>query len=312
MSTPTFPLPPPDPEAAFAAALDAFGAGDVQPERVRALSDLSRSQRSRLGRQWPGWSTHDRRSIARTMDELQRSNVDLLFGRAYRVALSDPDPIVRQLAVAGLWEDTASDLRETMVGLLHDDPSPDVRAEAARALGRFADRANEEDDDDAASFVRDALCTVAADARTHEVIRNQALASLGVFGGEDVAALIRAAYESDEPAEVTAAVTAMGRSRRAEWLQDVTAMLGDDDDEVRAAAASACGSIGDSVAVGDLAQAALDPVTTVRVAALNALASIGGRAATRVIEAAAENEGYPDRVAAEAALVRVHDDTMAS
>jgi len=245
------------------------------------------------------------------MDTLQRANVDLLFGRAFRIALQDDDPVVRQRAITGLWEDTSSELEATLLELVQSDPSADVRAEAGSALGRFAERAAELSDFPAdASQLRLTLVQIASDESQHELVRCEALQALGVFGGSDVAGLIQEAYASDEPALMTAAVSAMGRSRSVAWLDSVVAVLDDDDIELRQAAATACGQIGDAAAIADLAAAALDPEHDVRVAALNSLAAIGGKAATRVLETAANDEDYADRNAATAALSWLHDDVM--
>lgn len=311
MSTPTFPSQPPDPEIAFAAALDAFAAGTTRPEHVRALSDLSRDRWRRLGRAWPGIATDVRREINRNMDDLQRANVDLLFGRAFRVALDDDDSVVRQRAVAGLWEDVSSDLEEKLLDLVENDPSTDVRAEAARALGRFAEDAVERDvPSGEARDLRATLVRIAGDETQHELVRCQALGALGVFGGADVVALIQDGFASDEPSLMTAAVAAMGRSRSVTWLDTVVAALQDEDVELRQTAASACGQIGDAAAIADLAMAALDPEHDVRVAALNSLAAIGGKAAMRVIETAANDDEYADRDAASAVLNRLSDDAI--
>src|ERR687894_3175509 len=67
--------------------------------------------------------------------------VDLTFGRALRVALNDRSAVVRQLAVAGLWEDESSELLDRLRDMLLNDESPDVRAQAAAALERFASKA---------------------------------------------------------------------------------------------------------------------------------------------------------------------------
>ena len=245
------------------------------------------------------------------MDTLQRANVDLLFGRAFRVALDDNDTVVRQRAIAGLWEDVSSDLEERLLNLVQFDPSTDVRAEAARALGRFAELAVEQDAAPGdASDLRTTLLRIAGDETQHELVRCQAIEALGVFAGADVAALIQEAYTSDEPSLMTAAVSAMGRSRSGGWLDSVVAVLDDEDIELRQTAASACGQIGDAAAIADLATAALDPEHDVRVAALNSLAAIGGKAAARVLETAANDEEYADRDAASAALNRIDDDAM--
>lgn len=311
MSTPTFPSPPPDPDVAFAAAIEAFDAGSVRAADVRALSDMTRERWRTFHRAWPRWSLEVRRDVSREMGELGKAHVDLLFGRAFRVALDDEDPTVRQQAIAGLWEDTGADFRERLVQLAGSDPSRDVRAEAALGLGRFAERGAEGELDPAAiAEIRLALTSLAGEGAQPDDVRQRAIESLGVFGDPAVTDLIREAYASDDPALMTSAVAAMGRSRSAVWLDDVLQALGSDDTELRQAAARACGAVGDSRVIAELSEAALDPEKEVRIAALDALAAIGGKTARRVLETAATDEEYPNRAAAEAALTGMLDDPM--
>lgn len=309
MSTPTFPSQPPDREAAFAAGLAAFREGTVRATDVRALSDLTRGQTSRLRADWPSLDLGTRRDIVRRMGALGREHVELLFGRALRVALDDDDATVRQLSIAGLWEDAGEDLRERLLRLAETDPSQDVRAEAVRGLGRFAERGVEGHlPTDVTGELHATLAALAADEHQPSDVRQRALESIGVFGDAAAMALIRAAFDSDEPELQTSAVAAMGRSMDIVWLDDVLEALESDDAELRREAAVACGALGDPRVVAELARAALDPAKDIRVAALNSLGAIGGKTATRILETAAADEGYPDRTAAEAALASILDD----
>ncbi len=311
MSTPTYPLLPPDPEVAFAEAIAAFDSGTVLAENVRALSDLTRGRASVLRRAWTEWSVELRRDLSREMEALGRSNVDLLFGRAFRIALDDDDPIVRQTAIAGLWEDTGDDVRERLLLLASEDPSSEVRAEAVRGLGRFAEFAVEVDPDlDSVIALRETLTQLVVDDAESDDVRIRAIESLGVFRDAMSVQLIRDAFDSDDPALMTAAVAAMGRSRSTRWLDSVAEALEEDDTELRQTAATACGLLAEPLLVVELAKAAIDPEHEVRIAALDALAMIGGKAATRVLETAAGDEDYPDRDAAEAALIAMADDSM--
>lgn len=312
-STPTFPSPPADPEIAFAEAIAAFDAGELSPPGVRALSDLTRGRRSVLRRAWPRWPVAFRRALTRRMGELARENVDLIYGRAFRVALGDDDADVRALSIAGLWEDTGDDLRQTLLDLAEGDPSPEVRAEAVRGLGRFAEAGAEGKlDDGAVAAVRRVLTRIAEDGDQADSIRERAIEAFGVFGDPTAAALISEAYASEDPARMTAAIVAMGRSRSARWLQTVLLALEADDTELRREAATACGAIADTAALLELAKAALDPEHEVRLAALDAIAAIGGKGAVRILETAAADETYPDRESAERALLTIVDEPMLS
>ncbi len=313
MSTPTFPSTPPDPEAAFAAAISAFDAGNFDPTDVRALSDMTRARRAVLRGAWPTWDVALRRDITRSMNELANANVDMLFGRAYRVALDDSDAEVRHEAIAGLWEDTGDDVRRRLLELAATDPSPDVREEAVRGLGRFAEAGAEGNlDAEGVVEVRSVLTAIAADAAQSDELRERAIESLGVFSDSTASRLIEEAYTSDDPAQMTAAVVAMGKSRSSRWLDTVMSALDLDDIELRREAAKACGLISDTGAVVELAKAALDQEHEVRIAALDALAAIGGKGAARILETAASDDTYPDQEAAELAFAAIVDDPMLS
>lgn len=237
------------------------------------------------------------------MGALAREHVDLVFGRALRVALDDDDATVRQLAVAGLWEDPGSDVADQLIELAQGDDSPDVRAQAARGLGHVASRSvRGEQNEDLGDEVYDVLYRLAVDPLAPLPVQAGAVEAIGVFGGEAIHDLIESAFDSEESELQTAAVAAMARSMDSSWLDSVLSALRSRDPELRREAAIACGAFGDVQAVAELAQVAADPMPAVRRAALRALSEIGGRAATRVLEHAAEDEDYPDRDAATAAL----------
>ena len=154
MPTPMFPEPHPEPAGAvpierpggsrssLGATLEALRRGPVRTSDVAALSDLGRPAAAVLTREWLSLPEATRVAIVREMDELAEERIDLNFGRALRVALDDESPVVRQLAVAALWEDERGDIVGRLQALAATDPSEDVRAEAAKGLGRFAGRAD--------------------------------------------------------------------------------------------------------------------------------------------------------------------------
>ena len=72
------------------------------------------------------------------MTDLAQDNVDLNFDAVYKLALQDDEAAVRAAALRGLVEYEGRDLIPTLVELLREDTDPDVRREAAIALGRYA------------------------------------------------------------------------------------------------------------------------------------------------------------------------------
>jgi len=238
------------------------------------------------------------------MDALLEERFDLDFGRALRVALDDSSPVVRQLAVAALWDDDGADLPDRLLTMLRDDPSPDVRAAAAQQLGRHVERAATGDlDRPASDRLRLALHDVLADDEAPPVVRRRALEAVASFGSDPVVtALIDEAFDSDEPGLRASAVYAMGRTMDARWLNALADEFDSDDGELRFEAARACGAIGDDRIVPALAALTDDDDVEVRHAAIAALGQIGGRAASRVLENLANEAAEADAELIEAAL----------
>jgi hypothetical protein len=162
MPTPTSPAPAPSEAEVLDNTIAALRDGDVRVSVVKGLADLSRDGRATLAAAWPELPESVRRRATRQMAKLAADRVELSFGRALRLALDDESPVVRQLAVAALWEDESSELRERLLELAVADSSPDVRAEAVRGLGRFSRIASGEPDAAAASL-RDLLLRLATD-----------------------------------------------------------------------------------------------------------------------------------------------------
>lgn len=287
MPTPTFPEPPAKQGPTPSEVIAALGRGEVRPSELIALSDLNRADARLLAAAWPSVPLEARIDAVRELSDLAENDVRYVFGRALRIALDDASPVVRQLAIAALWEDEGTDLIASFVRLMRADASTDVRAEAATALGHFAELAPVEQLDAAdADKVRVALAEAATDDEQPLLVQRRAVESLATVGeAEQVGALIEAAYDSDDTAARASALYAMGRTLDRRWLPTVIAELGSDDPELRFEAARASGELGHIDAVGPLASLLQDPDTEVRLAAIAALGRIGGPGAKRVLRA---------------------------
>src|SRR6266508_4356377 len=109
MPIPTSLEPRRESEATPADAIAAIGRGDFVPRDLVPLSDLGRADAAALARAWPSFSASIRERVVREIGDLAETNVQYVFGRALRIALADESAVVRQLAVAALWEDLGSD-----------------------------------------------------------------------------------------------------------------------------------------------------------------------------------------------------------
>ena len=285
-------------------SLTAFRGGEMSPTEVALLSDLDREAAARFAIEWSGLPETIRERVVRTMDELAEDRLELNFGRALRIALDDPSPVVRQLAVAALWEDERQDLIDPLRELLARDPSQDVRAEAARGLGRFAQLgARGMLPDGAGDRLREELVAAAGDERAPETVRQRALESAAVLGSDpEIRAMILDAYESDDQAWQGAALYAMAQNLDSGWLPMVIQELANPDAQLRFEAARACGAFGDEAAIPELVECAADDDPEVRHAAIGSLGQIGGRAAVRALERLSASAGDADRDVIEAAL----------
>jgi len=289
-------------------ALTAMRDGDLSQTRMARLSDLSRDGARTLVREWPTIPEDVRIGIVRRCDELSEERVDLDFRRALRVALDDSSAVVRQLAIGGLWEDESAEMLGRLRAMLDDDPSPDVRAEAAASLVRYSRQAAVGPfKDESAQTLRDDLIRVARDEAAPYAVRRRALESLGPFAADaEVAEAISDGFDSGDHGLQCSAVHAMGLSHDPRWLPAILNELENDDPELRFEAARAAGLLGSTDALPLLLDAARDDDAEVRHAAIGAIGQIGGRGAVRALERLAEDAGEADFELIESAIEDVN------
>jgi HEAT repeat protein len=304
MPTPTSPAPPVEAAVTLDESIAAIQRGNPKARELTGLSDLGRAAARALGDVWPTFPEARRVAVLRQLDELAESNVQYQFGRVYRIALSDDSAVARQLAVAALWEDTGVDLVDRLLAMLESDPSTDVRAAAATALGHFAERAAlGELDEGAGTRIEAALRNVVSTPGEAGLVRRKALEQVVVFGiaGESET-FIRNAYDSEDATERISAIFAMGRSLDRRWLPIVVAEFESDDPEVRYEAARASGELGHVDAVQGLSSLVIDEDQEVALAAVIALGKIGGQGAIRVLRSLRDAGDFPHTEALDDAL----------
>ncbi len=283
--------------------LDSFATGQVHASDVAGLAGLNGDEAATLARRWPDLPADERVAIAREMLELTEERVELLFGAACRILLSDPVPAVRQLAVATLWEDEGTDLEPRLLEIIAHDPSSDVVAQAVQGLARFVDQAvmGKLDPTEAEHLTR-LLTNLAVDEQAPPLVRRRALESVAALGTGRIPQLIDAFYRDDTSGFRASALYAMGRTASRRWLHLIEADFGNEDAELRYEAARAAGEIADPQVLQALAKLSEDEDIEVRQAAITAMGRIGGPAATRILRRLAETAAEPDQEAVEEAL----------
>jgi HEAT repeat protein len=297
MTTPTSPDRLPEADAGrLAPTIDAIVGGDFSRSRLTLLSDLDRNRAAYLRQRWLEIPSIERHALMLAIAELADESLDFNFNRVYRIALGDPDPVIRQLAIGDLWEDEGKDLPPILVEMVRSDASDDVRAAAADALSPWADAiaAGESSVLDRKLLI-DLFSEIVEDPAESPIVRRRALSTIAAFSDDSrITDLIRRALDDEDQTLVAGAIVAMGRTTNERWITELRDFMRSEDAELRFEAARAAGLIGDEDAVRDLADLVYDADVEVRVAALDALGSIGGPAALRILREAGQDEEFEE------------------
>lgn len=273
---------------------------------LSAFSDLSRSNWGRVRELWSAIPEPRRFEAVRLLVEAAYEDIQLQLGRLLRVALEDESERVRGIALAGLWEETDEDLLGPLVQILHSDPSQIVRGLAASALGPFV-LGGELEEIDAAQVMRaeEALLAVLHNEEEPISVQCRALESIAFSGETGVRQLIEDAYYSPYEEMQVSALVAMGRSADTRWRAAAQQELENASPEIRAAAARACGELEAHAALEDLLALLIDEDKNVRLSAIFALGHIGGDEAEEALNALLESDDPDEVTAAEDALEEV-------
>jgi HEAT repeat protein len=252
---------------------------------------------------WPEIDPERRRQAVCQLAELAEDNVELNFDAVFFAALDDPEAAVRAAAVRGLWEYEGRDLIGPLLRLLEKDEEPEVRAEAALALGRFVlmfefGNLRERHFQKVEEGLRRAL----EDELEEEEVQARALEAISACGRPWVRLAILEAYRSEVPRLKISALHAMGRSCEPRWLPLLIEELSSENPAMRYEAATALGSLADRRAVSHLAPLLYDPDLEVKEAAIAALGQIGGSDVKSLLRPLLETSSPSIQEAAAAAL----------
>ncbi len=278
------------------------------------LADLEGPALRDFAAAWPQIEAGRRRRILTDLAVLAEDNIDLIFDAVFKVALGDEEAAVRAAAIRGLCEYAGRDVIHVLATLVRADPDAEVRRESAVALGRYAIDAEFDGlDVEEAGLVQGVLVEAVEDLEEDETVRARAIEALGAISGEETQNLIESVYEEESIWLKIGAVDAMGRSRDEAWLPVVLREMDNGAQEMRFAAVSAAGSIGDDEAVAKLAEIARDDADReVQLGAVRALAEIGGRysrgALKNLIEEA--HDGLRQAIEEAIAEVELGDDPL--
>ena len=281
----------------FAETLERLtGGASPTPHEVAAFSDLDREQARALEAAWPHVPDAARAAAVVEAVRLSDARLDVEFTRFAAVALRDPLAEVRRAAIEALRESTHRSTARLLAPILRDDPDEDVAAAAAELLGEFVLRLElgRFPEREGAPIVAE-LRAAASDPARAPAVRASALEALAPRSLPWIDALLLDACYGDDETVRLAAVRAMGRSAREQWLEYVLEQF-DAAAAFRLEAVVAAGEIGSEDAIARLADLFLDADAEVARAAIAAVGEIGGEVAIEHLREFAPDA--PDELAA--------------
>ena len=248
------------------------------------VSDLAQAELGQFARAWFRLSLERRREIVGTLVELAEDSPDLDFCTVFKMCLKDQDDRVLEKAIDGLWEYEDRSVIPGLIQILDSDKSPEVRAAAAKALGKFAVLAQEgtllpKD----ANSVRDNLMATLQNSVEDLDVRRRSLEAVAPFNTPDINDYVCWAYKSDDLRLKSSSIFAMGRTGEISWLPVLIKEMQSREPALRYETANACGELGDEEVVPHLIRLLQDDDYQVQVAGLNALGKIGGSLAKRAL-----------------------------
>jgi HEAT repeat protein len=283
-----------DPEAKsidFNEVIDALldDAITFPPRFLYRFSGLEGLDLEQLADTWPQVDPLRRQRLLEDLEILADKTTHLDFDQVFQLGLKEDSPHARRVAVRGLWESESSAVARQLLRMLVSDDAAEVRAQAARGLGKFVYLGEVGDLDPGLFQQITRRLIVVTESSQPEDIRQGALESLGFSNLPQLDALIESALAQEKEDWHISGLIAAGRTANDQWLPQIIADLNHDSLPIRLEAVQAAGLLAAQPAVSHLLQLIDDPETEVRKAAIWALSEIGGLDARAAIEALARN-----------------------
>ncbi|MCA9902096.1 MAG: HEAT repeat domain-containing protein [Ardenticatenaceae bacterium] len=261
-----------------------FGTDPLHIANLYRLSDMEEAEENLFWQGWTAVSDERRQAIVRHLADIVEDNFMVDFSPIFARSLQDAQPEVRVAALDGLWDATDLKMIPVITRLLQEDPDVQVRAAAAGSLGHYVLLAEWGQLPERILPKLIETMLAAYDSEDTAVsIRRVLLEGLGAADHPRTNDLIVHAYESGDQAMQMSAIFAMGNSADRRWSVTVLGEMQSPYEEMRAEAARAAGSIGNSDFVPQLAELAYDEDVAVQLAAIAALGQIGGDEVQRIL-----------------------------
>jgi HEAT repeat protein len=247
---------------------------DLDPKSLQTLKDI-----------WDRIPVIRKRALLEDLEEIAEADTLVSFEDIARHALNDEDAQVRMTGIRLLWEVEDRHLVPVFTRMMESDPDYQVRATAASALGLFVYLGElDEIPEDLHEEVEDKLL-IATNSDDHPLVRRRALESLGYSSREEVADLLREAYDRGNIEWLESALYAMGRSADEKWGPAIMRMFGHAEPSVRAEAVRAAGELELTSARDSLIEILEEEGDDdVQMAAVWSLSQIGGEGVRPLLE----------------------------
>ncbi|MBN2045584.1 MAG: HEAT repeat domain-containing protein [Anaerolineales bacterium] len=281
----------------FNEVMDAFLDDTITfpPRFLYRLSGLEGLELEQFIETWPQASQTRRERLLEDLEALAIETYHLDYDQVFMLGLQETSAHIRQLAIRALWDCPEGALISRFTDMLLNDPENDVRAAAARGLGKFIYLAEVEEIDDAfATTIPNQMIDI-FDAAA-EGIQRGIIESLGFCSTVDADKHIQSAFEKDREDWLVSALVAAGRSAGQYWIPQVIENLNHEAAEVRLAAVESAGLMGAQGAMPHLLHLIDDPEEDVKFAAIWSLSEIGGLDARAALEALLKNTEDEDEI----------------
>ena len=248
------------------------------------LSNLTAEDLRLVTSVWRDIDAERRRDVLVRLIDLSEENLEADFNDLFKHCLSDDSAEVKAKAIEGLWECDDRTLVAPLTTLLAQDPSEEVRAAAAAALGKFAvlsqtGKMLQKDGD----RIKQGLMNAVLDGDESLPVRRRAMEAVAPFNTDDVQKVIQDAYKSSVKGMRCSAVYAMGKSCDTRWLPIILSELQNSDAAMRFEASNACGELGEEPAVPHLIPLFEDDDHETQISAITAVGNIGGSLARKAL-----------------------------
>lgn len=272
-------------EQAFDVVLEGIFEADPLPiAQLYRLSDMADEEEALFWSSWTAVPDDRRKAIVRHLADISVDNFVVDFSRIFVRSFEDDLSDVRVAALDGLWDTTDILLLPRIMELMQQDPSEEVRAAAAGALGHYVLLAEwGQLPERILPKLVGTMLAAYENEDTAVAVRRVLLEGLGAADHPRIGELIANAYETGELWMQISAVFAMGNSADRRWTVTVLGEMESPYEEMRAEAARAAGTIGNSDFVPQLAALAYDEDLAVQVAAITSLGKIGGDEVQRIL-----------------------------